>query len=131
MQATLRLYTAMHRTLLLNSTGNRLRSVMLAKGGIFGQMMSPRLLRLGLLAIVRRACSITSFRRLDRASCSSPETCTLSLRHPCRCVAAAHLVRGVPGTPYPKRHRSKTSRSAGTAHACVGSARESACCAWR
>ena len=74
MQATLRLYTAMHRTLLLNSTGNRLRSVMLAKGGIFGQMMSPRLLRLGLLAIVRRACSITSFRRLDRASCSSPET---------------------------------------------------------
>ena len=74
MQATLRLYTAMHRTLLLNSTGNRLRSVMLAKGGIFGQMMSPRLLRLGLLAIVRRACSSTSFRRLDRASCSSLET---------------------------------------------------------
>ena len=48
-------------------------SVTLARGSVFCQMMSPRLLRFGLLATVLRACSIFSFRRIARASCSSPE----------------------------------------------------------
>ena len=41
-------------------------SVTLAKGSVFYQTMSPRLLRFGLLATVRRACSISSFRRIAR-----------------------------------------------------------------
>ena len=47
---------------------------MLAKDGGIGQMMSSRLFRFGLLAAVRRAGSSTSFVRLARASCCSPDT---------------------------------------------------------
>ena len=97
---------------------------MLAKGSAFGQIMSPRLLRFGLIATVRRACSITSFRRLARASCSSPEILQAA-------GAAAHFVRGVLGTPCPKICRSSSSRNAGTEHECQGIDRESVCCSWR